>query len=147
VSGFEFYETMAGSYHLADKPHEALPISFTVRAKSLPMLRFLRRPEVEIEGEIDAPGLADHRYLRGTLGMDLLRTGKLPYAFRFTGNDGKPYVFEGRKDVSVREFVESMTVLPGTIKDDQGVEIARALLRFDARSDLVKFLQSFRRSL
>jgi hypothetical protein len=130
-----------------DNPHESLPISFTIRAKSQPLLRFLRRPEVEIEGEIDAPGLANHRYLRGTLGMDLLRTGTLPYAFRFTGENDKPYLFEGQKDVTVRAFVESMTVLPGAIKDDDGVEIARALLRFDARSDLFKFLRSFRRSL
>jgi len=147
VSGFEFRETMAGSYHLADAPEDARPISFTIRARSGPLFQFLRRPEVEIEGEVDAPPLADHRYLRGTLGMDLLRTGQLPYAFRFTGNDGKAYVFEGRKDVTPRAFLESMTVLPGAIKDAEGHEVARALLRFDARSDLLKFLRSFRRAL
>jgi hypothetical protein len=147
MSGFEFRETMAGSFHYVAKPDEEHPISFSVRAKSPPLLRFLRRPEVEIEGEIDAPGLADHRCLRGTLGMDVVRTGTLPYAFRFTGNDDKPYVFEGKKTYAVRELVESMTVLPGVIKDEAGSEIARALLRFDARSDLVKFLKSFRRSV
>lgn len=147
MSGFEFRETMAGSFHYVAAPNEEHPISFTVRAKSPPLLRFLRHPEVEIEGEIDAPGLADHRYLRGTLGMDVLRTGTLPYAFRFTGNDDKPYVFEGKKTYAVSELVESMTVLPGVIKDEAGGEIARALLRFDARSDLFKFLKSFRRSV
>ncbi|MDI1451856.1 hypothetical protein [Polyangium sp. 6x1] len=146
MSGFEFRETMAGSYHRVDEPHKERPLAFTIRARSAPILRFLRRPVVEIEGAIDAPGLADHRYLRGTLGMDLLRTGTLPYAFHFHGDDDKPYVFEGQKDVSVRELLESMTVLPGAIKDEEGALVARALLRFDARSDLVKFLRSFRLS-
>lgn len=146
MSGFEFRETMAGSYHRVDEPHKERPLSFTIRARSAPLLRFLRRPEVEIEGAIDAPGLAEHRYLRGTLGMDLLRTGTLPYAFHFQGDDDKPYVFEGQKNVSARELVETMTVLPGEIKTADGDLVARALLRFDARSDLLKFLKSFRRS-
>jgi hypothetical protein len=146
MNGFEFRETMAGSYHLVERPGDERPMSFTIRARSGGLLRFLRRPEVEIEGEIDAQGLADHRYLRGTLGLDVVRTGELPYAFRFTGNDGAAYVFEGKKTVSARELAESMTVLPGAIKDERGVEIARALLRFDLRSDLAKFLRSFRLS-
>jgi len=108
------------------------------------MLSFLRRPEVEIEGEVDAEGFADHRRLSGTLGLDVIRTGTLPYAFRFTTNDGKPCVFSGKKTVSVRELSHSMTVLPGSLLDESGAEIGRALLRFDMRSDLLKFITSFR---
>jgi len=145
MSGFEFRETMAGSYHLTDKPHEERPLSFTIRARSRSFLRFFQEPVVEIEGEVDAPGLASHRYLRGTLGMDLLRTGTLPYAFQFKGDDDKPYVFEGQKDVTPRALMESMTSLPGTIRDERGAEIAQALLRFDVRNDLFSFLRSFRR--
>lgn len=141
---FEFRETMAGSYHPTDRPGEERPLVFSIRARSRGLLRFLRKPEVEIEGAIEAQGLADHRPLRGTLGMDVLRTRTLPYAFHFTGNDGAPYVFEGKKTITARELAESMTVLPGVIKDGRGVEVARALLRFDLRSDLFKFLRSFR---
>jgi hypothetical protein len=106
---------------------------------------------MEIEGEVDAEGFADHRHLRGTLGMDLLRTGTLPYAFRFQANDGAAYVFEGKKTVraglfALAELAEAMTVLPGSIRDAAGVEVGRALLRFDIRSDLIKFLGSFRRA-
>jgi hypothetical protein len=144
VNGFEFWETMAGAYHFVDKPHDERPMSFTVHAKSPPLLRFLRRPEVEIEGEVFAPGLANHRYVRGTLGMDLLRTGTLPYKFRFIGDDNKPYVFQGQKDVSPLALIETMTSLPGSIRNDNGLDVAVALLRFDARSDLLTFLRSFR---
>ena len=147
MSAFEFRETMAGSFHLTAEPLVEHPISFSVRARSRRLLRFLISPVVEIEGEIDAPPIATHRALRGTLGMDVLRTGTLPYSFRFEGDDGKSYVFEGKKTYSLTEIVESMTVLPGVIKDDGGSEVARALLRFDARSDLFKFLKSFRRSV
>jgi hypothetical protein len=144
VSGFEFWETMAGAYHFVDKPHDERPMSFTVHAKSPPLLRFLRHPEVEIEGEVFAPGLANHRYVRGTLGMDLFRTGTLPYKFRFVGDDDKSYVFQGQKDVSALALLETMTSLPGSIRNGNGLEVAIALLRFDARSDLLTFLRSFR---
>ncbi len=144
MSTLEFWETMSGAYHFVDKPHDERPMSFTIRAKSPPLFRFLRHPEVEIEGEVFAPGLANHRYVRGTLGMDVLRTGTLPYRFKFVGDDGKSYVFQGRKDVSPLALLETMTALPGSIRDERGVEVAVALLRFDVRSDLLTFLRSFR---
>lgn len=144
MSTLEFWETMSGAYHFVDKPHDERPMSFTIRAKSPPLLRFLRRPEVEIEGEVFAPGLANHRHVRGTLGMDVLRTGTLPYHFKFVGDDGKSYVFKGQKNVSPLALLETMTALPGSIRDERGVEVAVALLRFDARSDLLTFLRSFR---
>ena len=59
MSGFEFRETMAGSYHLLSAPEDERPMSFTIRARARGILSFLRRPEVEIEGEVDAEGFAD----------------------------------------------------------------------------------------
>jgi len=135
---------MAGSFHLLSAPEVERPMSFTIRARARSILSFLRRPEVEIEGEVDAEGFADHRRLSGTLGLDVIRTGTLPYAFRFTSNDGKACVFSGQKTITARELAHSMTVLPGSLLDESGAEIGRALLRFDLRSDLIKFLLSFR---
>jgi hypothetical protein len=144
VSAFEFRETMAGSFHLLSHPDDERPMSFTIRARSRPLLSFLRRPVVEIEGEVDAEGFADHRHLRGSLGLDVLRTKTMPYAFRFTANDGAIYSFIGKKTITPRELALSMTVLPGSIVDEEGREVGRALLRFDLRSDLGRFLKSFR---
>jgi len=143
---FEFSETMAGSYHLLASPSDERPISFTIRARARSWRSFLRRPEVEIEGEVDAEGFADNRLLRGTLGMDVLRTRTLPYAFEFTANDGQPYVFEGKKTLHAGELTISMTVLPGSIRAAGGAEIARAVLRFDLQRQLGRFLRSFRAS-
>lgn len=146
MAGFEFRETMSGSFHLVASPDDERPMSFTIRARAGSLLSFLRRPVVEIEGEVDAEGFADHRHLRGTLGLDMFRTGTLPYTFRFTGNDGAAYSFVGKKTVSPAELARSMTVLPGDIEDESGRPVARALLRFDLRSDLMRFLSSFRPS-
>lgn len=143
MSGFEFHETMIGSFRLRGDAHDR-PMSFTLRCRSPRWLRFLSRPEVDIEGEVDAEGFADHRYLRGTLGMDAIRTRTLPYAFRFTANDGKDYTFAGKKTLRAMRMVESMTVLPGAILDAAGAPVGEALLRFDLRSDLARFLRSFR---
>lgn len=143
MRGFEFAETMAGSYHLLSAPAEERPIAFSVRARSSSLRRFLKDREVEIEGAIDAEGLADHRPLRGTMGLDVLRTGILSYSFRFRGNDDLEYAFIGQKDVDIRRLAETMTVLPGKLMRGSDA-IAEALLRFDLRSDLVRFLKSFR---
>lgn len=143
MSGFEFYETMVGGFHLLGEPRER-PMSFTIRARSSTWTSFLRRPQVEIEGEVDAEGFADHRYLRGTLGLDPLRTGTLPYAFHFAANDGAPHRFTGEKTIRAGSLVQSMTVLPGAILDAGGEGVGEALLRFDLRSDLGRFLRSFR---
>jgi hypothetical protein len=143
MAGFEFYETMAGSFRVLGESRDRA-LSFTIRARSFTWASFLRQPEVAIEGEVDAEGFADHRHLRGTLGMDPLRTRILPYAFRFVGNDGAPYAFAGKKTLRAGRLLESMTVLPGAILDGGGKSVAEALLRFDVRSDLARFLRSFR---
>ena len=146
MKGFEFRETMAGSFHLLSAPEDERAISFTIRARAKHLWPFLRRPITRIEGAIDAEGFADHRRLEGTLGLDMFRTGTLPYAFHFTANDDKPYLFEGKKTIDWRRFAESMSILPGAIYDEHGKEVGRAVLRFDMRNDLVRFLKSFKPS-
>lgn len=144
MSGLTFRETMSGGYHLSSAPDVDRPMQFTVRA-SLPSLRaLLGTPVFSIHGEVDAEGFADHKVLDGTLCIDLFRGRLLVYAFQFEGNDGHKYSFQGRKVLSEGHIVDAMTVLPGGIHDDSGAEVGRALLRFDLRSDIFKFLRSFR---
>lgn len=144
MSGFEFRETMAGSYHLLDRPDDERPFSFTVRARSVSWLRFLREPLAHIEGEVDAEGFADHRALRGTMLLDLVRGRRLGYRFDFTDNEGRARIFRGEKRVELTRLAHTMTTLPGAIEDEGGHEVGRVLVRFDARSDLFQFLKSFR---
>lgn len=147
MAHFEFRETMSGGYRLLRGAPESRPMSFTIRARSAGLPQFLREPIAWIEGEVDAEGFADHRPLRGTLGLDVIRTGRLPYAFSFECNEGRPHRFEGHKTIAWSSLIESMTVLPGRIVDiERGKEIGEAELRFDLVNDLGKFLRSFRGS-
>ncbi len=142
--GLRFRETMSGAYHLSTEPHVDRPMHFTVVAR-LPSLRsFLTNAVFTIDGEVSAQGFADHKVLHGTLCLDLFRGRILVYQFAFEGNDGQPYTFTGRKTLAEGNPVQAMTVLPGSIHDAAGTPVGRALLRFDLRSDLLKFLGSYR---
>ena len=135
---------MAGTFAFVGSPDDVRPMSFTIRARSAALPAFLRERQVSIEGEVDVEGFADHRYLRGILGLDLLRSRELPYEFAFTANDGEGYRFEGKTSLASGAFIESMTVLSGVVCTANRKEIGRALLRFDLRSDLVRFVTSFK---
>lgn len=141
--GFEFRETMSGTYHTLEHPAEELPMSITVRAEVHGLRRFLLDPTAEISGEVDAQGLADHRALRGTLEINPVLRRRLVYDFRFEDNDGAECRFHGEKEVEALRLVATMTTLPGTIFREHR-EIGRALLRFHLRADLAKMLRSFR---
>ncbi|MCC7534836.1 MAG: hypothetical protein IT379_01410 [Deltaproteobacteria bacterium] len=143
--GFRFRETMAGTYHLLSAPTDERPMSFTVAVRSPSIVRFALSPVCEMQGEVDAIGFADHKPLRGTVEINPLIKRRLVYEFRFPGNDGEEYRFHGKKSVSALHLADSMTTLPAAIWREER-EVARALLRFDLESDLVKFVLGFRRA-
>lgn len=142
--GLTFRETMAGGYHLTSAPGADRPMHFTIEAR-IPTLRsLLGTPLFSISGSVFAEGFAEHRPLRGTLCIDPLRGKVLVYMFDFEADDGAPYTFQGRKTLGSGDLLQAMTILPGGIFDSAGKEVGRALLRFDLRSDLLKFLRTFR---
>lgn len=142
--GFVFAETMRGSFHLLSDPARDRAIAFTAVASAKSLRGFARDPVVQIEGDIDAEGIAKGRPLRGSLGLKLLSERRLPYRLTFAGEDGAEYELRGQKDWSALSPIESMTTLPASLYDARGAELARATLRFDLRSDLFRFLRSFR---
>jgi hypothetical protein len=142
--GFQFRETMTGTYHMLAAPLDERAISFTIGARVEGIRRFIKDRLASIEGEVDVEGFADRRPLRGTLALKLLDERRLPYDFTFTGNDDRPYRFRGQKDLALTALADSMTVLPASLYDEEGHEIGRATLRFDVRGDLVKFLKSWK---
>lgn len=141
--GLAFRETMSGGYHLTSAPDTDRPIHFTVKAEIDSLLAMLRQPLFTLSGEISAVGFADHKAARGTLCIDPFRGKVLVYQLNFEGNDGRPYVLSGRKTLSQGNLLQAMTVLPTGIYDASGAEVGRALLRFDLRSDIFKFLRSY----
>jgi hypothetical protein len=143
VAGFEWRETMVGSLRVVGRAIDA-PISFTIRARSRGLSAFLRRPRVEIEGEVFAEGIAEHRPLRGAIDIGPLLSRRIPYGFAFTGDDGAAYAFTGEKTLARGALIESFSILPGEIRDARGALVGQALLRFDVRSSALQYLSSFR---
>ena len=142
--GFSFRETMSGSYRLDAAPDRERAISFTIGARVHSIARFLRDHLADIQGEVDLEGFADHRAMRGTLEIDPLFGKKLRYVFSFESNDGEPCTFVGQKDVELQHLLATMTTLPAELFDGRGKRLGSARLRFDARSDLGKWLRSIR---
>ena len=85
-------------------PGEARPFSFSLHARSRGVWDFVRTREVDITGELTAEGFGARCPLIGTLGLDVLATGRLPYDFTFTADDGRTYRFTGEKRVKLRSL-------------------------------------------
>jgi hypothetical protein len=142
--GFSFRETMSGSYWLLSAPTDERALTFKIEVRAGDVRRFVRDRTWRITGTVDAEGLATRRPLEGTLQFKLLDERRLPYRFTFVGDDGATYELSGQKEWSVLSPVDSMTLLPASLYDSGGKELARAKLRFDWRSDIGRFMKSFR---
>ncbi|MBI4951365.1 MAG: hypothetical protein HY908_04985 [Myxococcales bacterium] len=135
-----FRETMTGGYGLGDD-HVGAPMSFTLSARAATLGALVRRRSLDLSGELDAVGFADHRPLRGELSFP--RPGIIRYDFGFPNNEGVACRFFGEKKVRLLDLLRTMTELDGDIRDASGRRLGRARVRFDVRNDLGRFLRSF----
>jgi hypothetical protein len=143
--GFQFTEVMAGTFRRTDGGDGGEhPIKFTGTARAKSLFRHLADRKADLEGHIDAEGLATHQPLHGHIVLDPLIGKVIRYDFTFPGDAGKTYRFAGQKDVAFSSPVGSMTTLPGEITDQgTGAQIATCDLRFDMNK-FHKLLGSFR---
>lgn len=146
--GFEMKESFSGSYYRLDEPllDHAMRISLHLGVDGL--RRFLRERKVVAEGTVFAEKLAERVPggvpLSGSLTMKLFDEKRIPYDLAFEGDDGKTYRLRGQRDFFVHDAVDSLTMLPASLYDDANVEIGRALLRFDPKTELPTLVRSFR---
>ena len=144
--GFQFTETMAGTFRRIDGDGGERPMKFTGTATAKSLWRHLADRRAELDGHIDADGLATHQPLRGHIVLDPIIRRVIKYDFTFSSDEGKPYRFAGQKDVTLLSPVASMTTLPGEITDERtGAQVATCDLRFDMNK-FHKLLGSFRPS-
>ncbi len=143
--GFRFDETMAGTWRRTNgaTTEPGRPMQFSVSARARNARQFARDGLLELEGTLDADDLARKAPLSGTLDISWRRKRELAYDFTFSGDDGRPYRFSGKKDVRLLRFLETMTTLPGKVLDPSGAVIGEAMLRFDLRKDLLSLVRSF----
>jgi hypothetical protein len=144
MPSLSFRERMSGSYWLLDTPTDERAIALTFEAHAPDVGEFLRTGTWNLAGTIDAEGLARRREIEGTLRFALIQERRLPYRFAFRGDDGARYELRGQKEWTGLAPVSSMTLLPATLLDERGAELARATLRFDLRADWAEWVKSFR---
>jgi hypothetical protein len=137
-----FSETMRGTWTPADGSGRRV-MWFRIDADAVSALAYLRRGEMRVTGTLYAEGLAESVPARGVLELQPF-SGRVAYRLDFFGDDQRSYRFSGEKLWSLRRLVESMTTLPGEIVLADDELVGSALLRFDARRDLVAFLRTFR---
>jgi hypothetical protein len=146
--GFELRESLSGSYYRLDEPlrEHALRIDLCLGVDG--MRRFLRERRVEATGRVFAEQLAERMAggvpLFGTLTMKLFDEKRIPYDLSFEGDDRRTYRLRGQRDFFMHDAVDSLTMLPASVYDDDGLEVARAMLRFDPKTELPAMVRSFR---
>lgn len=140
-----FAETMAGTWHRAGTPEGVERLfRFSVSAEAPDLTRFLADGAVELDGLLEAGGLASSRPCRGRLHIKPFSSPRtLRYQLSFEGDDGHRYRFEGEKTLDLLHLVRTMTTLPGQVLDAGGDPVGTCLLRFDLRGDLLSFLSSW----
>lgn len=143
--GLTFHETMRGHWYRLESPGDERPIEFTTIARVPRIADLLGNAVANLKGRVVADGLTAGAEFEGSLGLGaLVRERRLPYAFSFRGDDGRKYRFDGAKEVELRDIPRTMTTLPAYLFDDAGNEVGRAILHFDLRGDLFKFLRSWK---
>jgi hypothetical protein len=142
--GFEFRETMSGTYTLSGQPNVERPLRFTLRVHAADALAHVRDHVARVSGTLEMDGFADEVAVAGTMVLTPLTKRVIRYELAFVGNDGQPYRLAGQKDIRLQDLVASLTTLPAQILDSAGKVVARAQVAFDVRADLLKFLASWK---
>ncbi len=139
--GFGFEETMSGTW---TRDGVERPFSFSVRVRSGPLRHFRKDQVADMEGTVDAGGLASRQPLRGTLLLKPFLGRVIRYEFDFTGDDGRPYSFAGQKDIRWLSPVRTWTQLPGEVRNASGTLVGTAMTHFDMKKDGVTFIRSWK---
>jgi hypothetical protein len=84
------------------------------------------------------------REIHGSLAFMLFEEQRFVYRFTFQADDGRVYELCGQKEWNALAPLEAITLLPASLYDAQGQEVARATLRFDVRADWARWLASLR---
>jgi hypothetical protein len=142
--GFEFRETMTGSYTLAGQPGVERPLRFQLRVHAEDAVAYARDHLAQASGTLEMDGFADEVAVAGTMLLTPLVKRVIRYELGFVANDGLPYKLAGQKDIRLSDLVGSLTTLPVQILDASGKAVARAQVKFDVRGDLLKFLASWK---
>jgi hypothetical protein len=139
-----FHENMSGAYHLLARPLEDRDAELSLDVAIDRLRDFVRAPALRVEGTLSLEGVATARPCTGKIGLRIANEQRIPYDLRFVGDDGKDYRLYGQRDLTVPKLADALTVLPMSLCDETEREVGRAVLRFDARTELRQLIKSIR---
>jgi len=146
--GFELAESFSGSYYRLDEPLQDHGIRLRLRWGVDGLRRFVRERRVTATGTLYAEKLAERVpegvSVEGAVVMKLFDEKRIPYDLSFEADDGTTWRLRGQRDFFMHDAVDSLTILPASLYDATGAEVARAMLRFDPKTELPAMVRSFR---
>lgn len=142
--GFEFAETMSGTFELDAEPGIKRPFRFEISIHAPSTRKHLADGRAQATGVVHAPPLAESADAEGTLIIRPLGQRIIRYELSFLADDGKRYEVVGQKDIKLRRLLHTWTTLPLEILDENHRRVATCLTRFDYQNDWWSFLRSFR---
>lgn len=144
LPGFSIREELSGNYWLLEAPTDERTIRLRLETRVPDAVAFFQSRTAELSGNIDAEGLASMRDIRGTLAFKLFEEQRSVYRFTFSTDDNHRYELCGQKEWNALAPLEALTLLPASLYDDRGQEVARATLHFDVRADWARWIASLR---
>jgi hypothetical protein len=144
LHGFEFKETLRGTYSIVGESSVPRTMTLSVHARTDDFDKFENDRLAQIDGSVDMKGFATNQPLKGTLFIDVFETHKITYVFDFKSDTGEKLSFIGTKDVDFFDLIDSLTTLPGEVKDASGHVIAKTHLVFDIQRELGRWLRSLK---
>lgn len=141
--GLETRHELTGTYHLLDAPGEERPLALNLRLSAPRLARLPLCRRLEVDGEIQAAGLATHRAVSGTLELGELLDARLVYDLGFEGDDGRARRMHGGLELEVRRLLGSAGRVSGSVFD-RDEEVARVLLYAEPLKALAKLLLDLR---
>jgi hypothetical protein len=136
---FRQRQILAGSVALAATPGVSRPLSLTLCHRRARLLPRLRGP-VEVDGEIDAPGFASKRPVRGRVENDALRPLSARYEIEFENDAGMACRLLASRRADLRDLVWSASTVTGEVFDGDGRLLATVTLRLDYRGEIKRLL-------
>ena len=137
MRGLSFRELMEGKILMSDE-EKRFGFDFNVRG---PGLILLFHWSGTMTGTVTIDGFVTNTPATGELETAPIR-GWMRYMFTFQGPSGELLRFDGRK--RIRFIFFGWTLLRGSISDESGRELGRAVLRFKYRRHFLPMLLSMR---
>ncbi|MBP9114340.1 MAG: hypothetical protein KBF88_16115 [Polyangiaceae bacterium] len=127
VFGFSYEEKVSGIAHFLDDPLRERQMELSLRVKAANAFLLPKNKTLSLSGTVSLEGICTDASVEGTL-VYKFEEKRVPYAFRFKGDDGRVYEFRAQKDFSVFSIPDYVTTLRGTLYDEELRELGRVIL-------------------